>query len=93
MVPFTEATLRGQQDDPDPRYFERFCREAVPGMLARCEVSEELASAVGEDIQARAESFAALGQEIQDVLIAPLPKRSLTTNRKVRTCHFAARCP
>ena len=61
----------GQQGEPDPGRFELFCREVVPEMLTKWGVSEELARRVGEDILARAGSFAALGQETQDVLIAP----------------------
>lgn len=61
----------GQQGEPDPGRFELFCREMVPEMLTKWEVSEELARRIGEDILARAGSFAALGQETQDVLIAP----------------------
>ena len=65
------ARRTGQQGEPDPGRFELFCRETVPEMLTKWEVSEELARRVGEDILARAGSFAALGQETQDVLIAP----------------------
>ena len=41
----TTARRRDQQGEPDPGHFERFRHEAVPEMLARCEVSEELAGA------------------------------------------------
>jgi len=67
----TTARRKGTQDEANPEHFVRFCRGAVPEMLAGCEVSEELARHVGEDILTRAESFAALSQEAQDVLIAP----------------------
>lgn len=65
------ARRRSQDSEPDPGLFERFCNEIVPELLAEWEVSEELARRVGEDILARAESFAALGQETRDVLMAP----------------------
>jgi len=60
-----------QQGEPDPAHFERFCIEVIPEMLTTWEASDELARRVGEDILIRAESFAALSQEIRDVLIAP----------------------
>lgn len=34
---------QGQQGEPDPGHFERFCVEAVPEMLSSCQVGEELA--------------------------------------------------
>jgi hypothetical protein len=61
----------GQHGEPDPGRFELFCREVVPELLTKWGVSEKLARRVGEDILARAGSFASLGQETQDVLIAP----------------------
>ena len=34
---------QGQQGEPDPGHFERFCVEAVPEVLSSCQVGEELA--------------------------------------------------
>jgi len=61
-----------RQGKPDPGHFERFCRVIVPGILTDvCHVDEDLAARVGEDILARAESYAALDDTARDVLIAP----------------------
>src|SRR5215472_8640514 len=61
-----------RQGEPDPGHFERFCRVIVPGILTDvCHVDEDLAARVGEDILARAESYAALDDTARDVLIAP----------------------
>ncbi len=61
-----------RQGEPDPRLFERFCRVTVPGILTDvCHVDEELAAQVGEDILARAESYAALDDSSRDVLMSP----------------------
>jgi hypothetical protein len=67
----TMTRAQSQQGEPDPGHFERCCVEIVPEMLARWEVSEELAPRVGEDILMCAESFGALSQETRDALIAP----------------------
>lgn len=57
---------------PDPDHMIRFCREVLPDMLVQaCRVEASEASAVGEDVLARATAFAALPQRAQDVLIAP----------------------
>ena len=61
-----------RQGEPDPGHFERFCREIVPGILTNvCHVDKELAAQVGEDILARAESYAALDDAARDVLMSP----------------------
>lgn len=61
-----------RQGEPDPRHFERFCRVIVPGVLTdACYVDQDLATRVGEDILARAESYAALDDPARDVLISP----------------------
>ena len=61
-----------QQGEPDPGHFERFCRVIVPGILTDvCHVDKDLAARVGEDIQVRAESYAALDDSARDVLISP----------------------
>jgi len=67
-----ETGARERQGEPDPRLFERFCHVIVQGILTDvCHVDEELAARVGEDILARAESYAALDDPIRDVLISP----------------------
>ena len=81
----------GQQGEPDPGHFELFCREMVPEMLTKWEVSEELARRIGEDILARAGSFAALGQETQDVLIAPFVEEVAYYEPQSAHCRCAAR--
>jgi hypothetical protein len=61
-----------RQGEPDPGHFERFCRVIVPGILTDvCHVNEDLATRVGKDILARAESYAALDDTARDALIAP----------------------
>ena len=66
------ASAKDRQGQPDARHFERFCREIVPGLLTDvCHVDEELASQVGKDILARAESYAALDDTARNVLISP----------------------
>ena len=63
---------KDRQGEPDPGHFERFCREIVPGILTDvCHVDKELAAQVGEDILARAESYAALDDAARDVLMSP----------------------
>jgi hypothetical protein len=60
------------QGEPDPQHFERFCRDVLPSLLTDvCHVGTELAAQVGDDILARAESWAALDDDARDVLIAP----------------------
>jgi hypothetical protein len=62
----------GRQDEPDPGHFEHFARVVVPGALTEvCDVGEELARDVGEDILARGEAYAALGDAARDVLMSP----------------------
>jgi Resolvase, N terminal domain len=62
------AGAKGGQGEPDPGHFERFCNVAVPDLLTEvCHVSTELAAQIGQDILARAESYAML----DDILIAP----------------------
>jgi hypothetical protein len=61
-----------RQDEPDPEHMERFCSEIVPDMLTDvCDVDEELAAQIGQDILARARSYAALDDATRDVLISP----------------------
>ena len=63
---------RERQGEPDPGHFERLCRVIVPGVLTDvCHVDKELAAQVGEDILARAESYAGLDDPTRDVLISP----------------------
>jgi hypothetical protein len=61
-----------RQGEPDAGHFERFCHVIVPEILTDvCHVDEDLAARVGEDILARAESYAALEDTARDALIAP----------------------
>jgi hypothetical protein len=63
---------KDRQGEPDPGHFERFCNVVVPDLLTDvCHVSTELAAQIGEDILARAESYAVLDDTARDVLIAP----------------------
>jgi hypothetical protein len=63
---------KDRQGEPDPGHFERFCHEIVPGILTDvCHVDKKLAAQVGEDILARAESYAALDDAARDVLMSP----------------------
>lgn len=72
MTVRSRAKSSARQDEPDPGLFERFCRVIVPGILTDvCHVDGELAAQVGEDIQARRESFAALDDTARDVLMPP----------------------
>lgn len=60
---------KDRQREPDPGHFERFCNVVVPEMLTDvCHVST---AQIGEDILARAESYAMLDDTARDVLIAP----------------------
>jgi hypothetical protein len=66
------AGAKGAQGEPDPGHFERFCNVVVPDLLTDvCHVSIELAARIGEDILARAESYAMLDDKARAVLIAP----------------------
>ena len=66
------AGAKGAQGEPDPGHFERFCNVVVPDLLTDvCHVGTELAARIGEDILARAESYAMLDDKARDVLIAP----------------------
>lgn len=66
------AGAKGRQGEPDPGHFERFCNVVVPDLLTDvCHVSTELAARIGQDILARAESYAMLDDTARDVLIAP----------------------
>lgn len=61
-----------QQDELDPALFGHFCRALVPGFLTEeCQVDADVAARVGADILARAEAYAALDAQAQDVLAAP----------------------
>jgi len=58
--------------EPDPGHFERFFNVVVPDLLTGvCHVSTELAVQIREDILARAQSYAELGDTARDVLTAP----------------------
>ena len=66
------AGAKDRQGEPDPGHFERFCNVVVPDLLTDvCHVSTELAAQIGQDILARAESYAMLDDTARDVLIAP----------------------
>lgn len=66
------AGAKDRQGEPDPGHFERFCNVVVPDLLTDvCHVSTELAAQIGQDILARAESYAILHDTARDVLIAP----------------------
>ena len=66
------AGAKDRQGEPDPGHFERFCNVVVPDLLTDvCHVSTELAAQIGEDILARAESYAMLDDTARNVLIAP----------------------
>ncbi len=73
------AGAKGTQGEPDPGHFERFCNVVVPDLLADvCHVSTELAARIGQDILARAESYAMLDDTARDVLIAPFAEEIAT---------------
>jgi len=73
------AGAKGGQGEPDPGHFERFCNVVVPDLLTDvCHVSTELAARIGEDILARAESYAMLDDKARDVLIAPFAEEIAT---------------
>lgn len=58
--------------EPDPTVMPRFCHEVVPTMLTEASgVGTAQAAAIGEDVLARALSFAALSDPDRDVLMAP----------------------
>jgi hypothetical protein len=58
------AGAKSAQGEPDPGHFERFCNVVAPDLLTDvCHVSTELAARIGEDILARAESYAMLGAQ------------------------------
>ena len=66
------AGAKDRQGEPDPGHFERFCNVVVPGLLTDvCHVGTELAAQIGEDILARAESYAMLEDTARNVLMAP----------------------
>jgi hypothetical protein len=66
------AGAKDRQGEPDPGHFERFCNVVVPDLLTDvCHVTTGLAAQIGEDILARAESYAMLDDTARDVLIAP----------------------
>ncbi|MEU3457272.1 hypothetical protein ABZ671_27265 [Micromonospora sp. NPDC006766] len=57
---------------PDPTQMVVYCRDVLPGMLIEaCDVDEDLARRIGDDVLQRAEALAALPKREQDVLIAP----------------------
>ncbi|WP_328848575.1 hypothetical protein [Micromonospora zamorensis] len=57
---------------PDPTHMVKYCRDVLPSMLTEaCDVNEDLAHRVGDDVLQRAEALAVLPQREQDVLIAP----------------------
>ncbi|MFG1652481.1 hypothetical protein ACGFIE_21385 [Micromonospora sp. NPDC049275] len=57
---------------PDPTRMVKYCRDALPSMLTEvCDVDDDLAHRIGDDVLQRAEALAALPQREQDVLIAP----------------------
>jgi hypothetical protein len=58
--------------EPVPAVMLRFCREVIPSMLTEaCGVDAAQAAAIGEDVLARALSFAALDDPDRDVLMVP----------------------
>lgn len=66
------AGARDRQGEPDPGHFERFCNVIVPDLLTDvCHVSTGLAAQIGQNILARAESYATLEDTARDVLTAP----------------------
>jgi hypothetical protein len=57
---------------PDPSLMIKYCGEVLPGTLTdACDVPADLAERIGEDVLARAEAFALLPQQEQEVLVAP----------------------
>ena len=81
------AKAKDRQGQPDPGHFERFCREIVPNLLTDvCHVDDEVATQVGKDIRARAESYAALDDTARDVLMSPFAERSPDTNLPAPRC-------
>jgi hypothetical protein len=53
------AGAKDRQGEHDPGHFERFCNVVVPDLLTDvCHASTELAAQIGEDILARAGSYA-----------------------------------
>ena len=66
------AGAKDRQGEPGPGHFERFCNVVVPDLLTDvCHLRPELATQIGEDILARAESYAMLDDTARNVLIAP----------------------
>jgi hypothetical protein len=58
--------------EPEPTLMTKFCCEVVPAMLHDvCQVEAAEAKAVGAEILARANAFAALDQHSQDVITSP----------------------
>jgi hypothetical protein len=57
---------------PDPTLMVKYCRDVLPSMLIEaCDVDEDLARRIGDNVLRRAEALAAFPQREQDVLIAP----------------------
>lgn len=60
------------QIKPDPTLMAAFCRDELPALLRDGHgVEPALAAAAGEDVLARAEAFAALAPDAQNILTAP----------------------
>ena len=79
------AGAKDRQGEPDPGHFERFCNVVVPDLLTDvCHVSTELAAQIGEDILARAESYAMLDDTARNVLIAPFAEEVAEISRPTR---------
>jgi hypothetical protein len=58
--------------NPDPNRMIKYRDELLPDLLtSACEVDEDLARRIGDDVLHRAEALAALPTRDQDVLIAP----------------------
>jgi hypothetical protein len=58
--------------NPDPNHMIKYCDELLPDLLtSACEVDEDLARRIGDDVLHRADALAALPTRDQDVLIAP----------------------
>jgi hypothetical protein len=62
----------GPDVKPDATLMAAFCRDELPALLRDGHgVEPALAAAVGEDVLARAEAFAALASDAQNILTAP----------------------
>lgn len=100
------AGAKDRRGEPGPGHFERFCNVVVPDLLTDVRhVSTELAAQIGEDILARAESYAMLDDTARNVLLAPFAEEVTRYERAdsslvlkgavavlIRNSHLAVHC-